>query len=113
MNQDPFADLQNIASDDVDEEPSVAVPNVLKHKPSTSSRNRKWEADQRRNGVVATYRGIPPELKAKIAKIARKHHVPVGEVARAFLEHALVAYKAGELELNAQFGTGKLTLYPE
>lgn len=110
MKQDPFAGLPGSM---VPEEPSEAVPEVLQHKPSTAKRDRDWEKQQRCSGTVATYRGIPKHLKNEIKRVAKKHHVPVGEVARAFLEHALLAYEQGELELQAEFGPGKLTLYPE
>lgn len=110
MKQDPFAGLTTTV---VPEEPTEAIPDVLQHKPSTAQRDRDWEKVQRKSGAVATYRGIPKHLQADIKRVATKHHVPVGEVARAFLEYAMVAYERGDLELQAEFGPGKLTLYPE
>lgn len=109
MKQDPFAGLPTAT---VPAEPTEAVPEVLDHRPSTAQRDRDWEKKQRKNGDVVTYRGVPKHLQHEIACIAAKHHVPVGEVARAFLEHALVAYEQDQLALNAHFGPGKLTLYP-
>jgi len=109
MKQDPFAGLPTAT---VSVEPTEAVPDVLEHRPSTAQRDRDWEKKQRKNGDVATYRGIPKHLQHEIVRIADKHHVPVGEVARAFLEYALVGYEQGTLTFTPQFGPGKLTLYP-
>jgi hypothetical protein len=104
---DPFADL------DVPEEPTEAIPEVLEHRPSRAKRNRDWERKKRRAGCVVTYRGVPQDVKARVKGVAHEHHVPIGEVARRFLEYALAAYDAGDLTLEAVFGPGKLTLYPE
>ena len=109
MKQDPFAGLPSTT---IPSEPTEGVPEVLEHRPSTAQRDRDWEKQQRKNGDVATYRGIPKHLQREIVRVADKHHVPVGEVARAFLEYALVGYEQEQLSLNAQFGPGKLTLYP-
>jgi len=108
MSKDPFAALDTLTA----AEPTTAIPDVLAHRPSTANRNRDWEKSRRRNGTVATYRGIPKDLKQAVKSAAEDHHVPVGEVARAFLEYALAAYQAGDLELHAEFGPGKLTLFP-
>ena len=64
-------------------------------------RNRDWEAEQRKRGVVATYRGIPPELQDRIKAVASELGVNIGDVARRLLEYALDAYDAGDLELRA------------
>jgi hypothetical protein len=109
VKQDPFAGLPNNL---IPSEPSEAVPEVLAHRPSTAKRDRDWEKQQRRGKGVVTYRGIPDHLQAEIRHVADKHRVPVGEVARAFLEYALLAHSQGNLELHAEFGPGKLTLYP-
>lgn len=109
MKQDPFAGLPGSM---IPEEPTDAVPEVLQHKPSVAKRDRDWEKTQRRSGGVVTYRGVPEHLQAEIKRIADKHRVPVGEVARAFLEYALVAYEREALTFHAEFGPGKLTLYP-
>lgn len=76
-------------------------------------RDRSWEAGQRKRGVVATYRGIPPELQERIKAVASEHQVNIGDVARRFLEYALEAYDAGELQLQAVSETPKRTLYPD
>jgi len=108
---DPFAGLELLV-EPVAPEPLEAIPDVLEHRPSQAKRDRSWERRQRKNGDVATYRGVPKHLQAEIKRVAVRHHVPVGEVARAFFEYALVAYERGDLELQATFGPGKLTLYP-
>lgn len=105
---DPFAALETTTP----LEPVDAVPEVLAHRPSTAKRDRGWEKKQRKCGDVATYRGIPKHLQDEIRRISDKRNVPVGEVARALLEYALVAYAKGDLTLDPQFGPGKLTLYP-
>lgn len=109
MKQDPFDGLPQTT---VPSEPTEAIPDVLEHRPSTAQRDRDWEKSQRKSGDVVTYRGVPKHLQREITQIAAKHHVPVGEVARALLEYALVGYAEGKLALNAHFGPGKLTLYP-
>jgi len=106
---DPFADL---TGSDVDPEPTTAIPAVLKHKPSSASRNRTWETAQRDTGRVVTYRGIPTETSTAIRDIADRLRVPVSEVARALLECGLREYQAGRLNLTPQF-TGKLSLFQQ
>jgi len=86
---------------------------VLARRPSRARRNRSWEARQRKAGVVVTYRGIPTELQKQLKQVAEEHSVPVGEVARRFLEYGLAAYEAGELTLRPVLVPGRLTLYPE
>jgi len=76
-------------------------------------RDRTWEAEQRKRGVVATYRGIPPELQDRIKAVAGEHQVKIGDVVRRFLEYALEAYDAGELALQAVPEPPKRTLYPD
>jgi hypothetical protein len=98
--RNPFDKLQG------GEEPAAYIPPAA----SKARRNREWE--KAHNYVVATYRGIPPELQAEIKKLAGQLGVPVGDVARAFLLHGLVAYRDGKLRLNARLKTGKLTLFP-
>jgi len=66
-----------------------------------AKRDRGWEAEQRKRGIVATYRGIPPELQDYIKTVASEHGLKVGDVARRFLEYAREAHDAGDLELQA------------
>jgi hypothetical protein len=116
MGRNPFDELLDEQEDSIPEEPVEAIPEVLKHKPSQAKRNRDWERKQRDRGVVATYRGIPSGLHETIKRVAKTLSVSVGDVARAFLEHGLAAYEAGDLELEPQFkitraGTN-FTLFP-
>ncbi len=101
VRRDPFGKLKA-----GDGEPAAHIPPAA----SKAKRNRQWE--RKHNQVVATYRGIPPELQAQIKKIADDLDVPVGDVARAFLQHALEAYQAGQLRVKPQLKTGKRTLFP-
>jgi len=84
---------------------------VLSHPPAR--RDRGWEKEQRARGVVVTYRGIPAELQARVKEIAKENGVPIGELARSFLEYALAAYESGDLELAPVEIVKKRTLYPE
>lgn len=77
------------------------------------SRKREWERDQRASGHVVTYRGIPRALQERIKEIAEAHRVKVGDVARRFLEHALDAFEAGELELTPGVVGRRYSLYPD
>ena len=86
---------------------------VLARRPSRAKRNREWERRARKERGVVTYRGIPPDLQKRLKRVAEEHSVPVGEVARRFLEHGLAAYEAGELVLRPVLVPGRLTLYPE
>lgn len=62
---------------------------------------------------VVTYRGIPPELHTRLKTAAEKTFgVPVGELARFCLEHALLAVAAGALPIEPQLTDGRRTLYP-
>lgn len=105
---DPFAALN---ASNVPVEPTEAIPQILRLRPSKAKRNRDWERTQYR----VTYRGISPELHAALKAIAVKLSVPVGDVARAFLEHGLEAYERGELALapRPRFSVhSNMTLYP-
>ncbi|MBN1484921.1 MAG: hypothetical protein JXA37_09380 [Chloroflexia bacterium] len=86
---------------------------VLARRPeSKPQRDRSWEARQRREKGVATYRGIPHDLQEEIKKVAQELHVTIGETARYFLEYALAAYRRGELEPETHDASKKQTLYP-
>jgi len=76
-------------------------------------RSRDWEGEQRKRRIVATYRGIPPELQDRIKHIAKTHQVNIGDVARRFLEYAAAAYEAGDLELESVVLSTKRTLFPD
>ncbi len=59
----------------------------------------KARRDQAWRSLVV-YRGIPAELRETVKQTAAQLHVPVGEVAAAFLQHALTAYQTGKLLLQ-------------
>ena len=79
---------------------------ALKHKPSTSRRNRDWE----RQNPPTCYRGIPAELHAAIVEIANDLAVPPGDVARKLMEYGLDAYRAGNISFQPVI-VGKRRLY--
>ena len=85
---------------------------VLARRPSRAKRNREWERRARKERGVVTYRGIPPDLQERLKEIAATYEVPVGDVARLFIEHGLRAYEAGELEIKPALVTGRFTLFP-
>jgi hypothetical protein len=103
-------------------------------------RTRQWDQDNQH--LLASYRGIPPWLQDAIKTVAghppkegvpiitingKDYEVPiglrgrkgetvklnVGEVARAFLEKALIDYLVGEYEPLPHPTVGKWTLFPE
>jgi len=61
-------------------------------------RDRSWDAEHK--DQVAHYRGIPPEVKREIINIAAELRVPVGQLARAFLEYGIEQYRSGALILE-------------
>ena len=75
-------------------------------------RDRSYEQDARARGIVVTYRGIPKELHEDLKRTAAGMGVPVGELARAFLEHSLADYESGTLSLAPAETVTKATLYP-
>lgn len=104
----PFAALVGTPAAAVPAEPVEAVPQVLRHRPSTAQRNRDWENRQDR----VTYRGIPPELNDELKALAEELSVPIGDVVRAFLEYGLAAHERGDLTLKPHLRIGKMTLFP-
>ena len=85
---------------------------VLARRPSRAKRNREWERQVREKQGVVTYRGIPPRLNESLKEIARDLGVPVGEVARAFLEYGLEACRKGDLVLKPEAVADKYSLFP-
>ena len=81
-------------SEQVSDEPVEA----LTRRPSREKRTRRWEKSHPR----VSYRGVPPELQAELKQVATALSVPVGQVARAFLEFGLAAYKCGDLVLEPE-----------
>ena len=106
-NQPFAAFLQGTAAASVPAEPTEALPKILQKRPSEAKRNRQWDAQH----PTKSYRGIPEEVDAALRDIAAELNVNKGEVARAFLEHALHAYRQGDLVLQPQFRTGRMTLF--
>ena len=90
------------------------VAAMLPPPPSKAKRNREWERAQRAGEFVQiTYRRIPRAVRDQITETAKAQRVTTDEVARAFLEYALRAYQAGDLELSPSLRTGRFTLFPE
>lgn len=83
---------------------------VLSERPR---RDRSWEAQQRKERGFVSYRGVPKELQEQLKALASELHVPVGDVARRFLEYGLEAYERGDLELHPVEIVRKSTLYPD
>ncbi|MFZ5902734.1 MAG: hypothetical protein ACOYZ8_04200 [Chloroflexota bacterium] len=79
---------------------------------SPRKRNRRWEKEHQHEKAV--YRGVDSKLALKVKSIAGKLSVPEGEVARALLEHSLIAYGRGELDLVSRPNPERMrmTLYP-
>jgi hypothetical protein len=73
-----------------------------------SSRKNKWSLN-----TPHTYHGVTSGIKDRMDAIAEHYHVPVGEVARFFLEHGLAAYDRGELTLEKTVVETRNSLYPE
>ena len=59
------------------------------------------------------YRGIHPQVKNEVKKIARAHYVPADDVALAFFHASIQALRDGALELEPQPIAGRMTLFPE
>ena len=112
---DPFAGLAQtlqLPGSTVPAEPTEAIPQILQRRPSKAKRNRRWELQNK----VTGYRGIPPELNKALKDIAAELSVSVSDVARAFLEYGLGAYKRRELVLapRPRFSAHRnMTLYPQ
>lgn len=85
---------------------------VLARRPSQAKRNREWERSQREKANVVSYRGVPVSLSQQITKIAGELGVPVGDVARSFLEYGLQGYRSGDLKLEPSLAVGRFTLHP-
>lgn len=99
--RNPFEKLQGEG-----EEPAAYIPPAA----SRAKRNREWE--ERTNPTVVSYRGIPASVQIQVRTLAQELGVPVGEMARALLEHGLAAYQAGQLPLEPRARSGKFTLFP-
>lgn len=86
------------------------VEDVLRRRPSRAKRRRRWEEEQR--AQMVTYRGIPPELREGLKRVAAELGITVSEVARLFLEYGLEAYQTGALEIELATVETKKTAFP-
>ncbi len=79
---------------------------------SPRKRNRRWEKEHQHEKAV--YRGVDSKLALKVKSIAGELSVPEGEVARALLEHSLIAYGRGDLDLLPRPNPERMrmTLFP-
>lgn len=72
-------------------------------------RDRSWDAAH--SAEVATYR-IGETAKLAISDISQEVGVSTSDIARAFIEHGITAYKKGILKLSP-LPVGKKTLFPK
>ena len=86
---------------------------ALVRRPSKARRNNKWERLHRQRKGFVSYRGIPDSVHERLKEIANDLGVPVGEVARKFLEYGLEACKRGELVLQPKPVDGKYSLFSD
>jgi len=76
-------------------------------------RDRAWEQRQRDKRGFVSYRGVPRELQKQLKALAADLGVPVGDVARRFLEYGLQAYEQGDLKLDPVMRRHRFALYPD
>lgn len=92
---------------------------ALARRPRQYKKGRGWERAARQQRGQVTYRDIPTTLNDALKGIAVYHHLPVGEIARLFLEYGLTSYRAGRLqvpELTTVYGVGtavRVTIFPD
>lgn len=90
---------------------SASLLNMMPVAVERQGRNRDWERERRANTV--SYRGIPPEVQTGIKEIATQLDVSSEEVARAFLEFGLMAFRNGEIQIQPHPKGRLMTLFPE
>jgi hypothetical protein len=83
---------------------------VLDTLPMAQARKRTRNWERRNRGV--TYRGVQRELLIQLQEVAGGLNVLTDDVARAFLEYGLSAYRDGKLILNPRPRGIRMTLYP-
>jgi len=93
-------------SDQIEEEP-------IEFLTKPPRRDRTWEEKQRKTRGFVSYRGIPKELQEELKAVATDLGVPVGDIARRFIEFGLQAYQSGALELEPQLVKKRYSLYPD
>lgn len=91
--------------------PSSALLNMMPIAEERQRRSRDWERSRRENAV--SYRGIPPEIQTGIKTVAAEIEVNAEEVARAFLEFGLNAFRNGEIQIQPHPKGRLMTLFPE
>ena len=82
--------------------------------PVTDEQRAKAERKRKQKEELVSYRGIPKTLQTDLKDIADELHVPIGQVARRFLEYGRDAYRRGDLtpEARAKVDAVSFTLYP-
>jgi hypothetical protein len=123
MRRNAFASLQEPSLDQtrstLAEDPS-ATPETQSPKPGRpldfiptavprKRRDRTWEKTHQ--DQVATYRGIPPEVREGLICLAGMLNVSLDEVARAFLEYGIAKYQNGAIHLNPYPKAQRMTLF--
>jgi len=123
MRRNAFASLQEPSMDQTRstqaEDPS-ANPDTQSPKPGRpldfiptavprKRRDRTWEKTHQ--DQVATYRGIPPEVREGLISLAGMLNVSMDEVARAFLEYSIAKYQNGAIHLNTYPKAQRMTLF--
>jgi hypothetical protein len=73
-------------------------------KPARKGKASQTPAKEKAWRCQVAYRDIPDEIKTILRQLHQQHSVPLGEVATAFLGHALDAYQSGRLVLFPQPG---------
>ncbi|MBT3313039.1 MAG: hypothetical protein HN390_00355 [Anaerolineae bacterium] len=107
--RNPFGDVP------ANESAPATPPDIYDSLPVAEPRQRKrdWERAHQNEKVV--YRGVDPQAALQVRQLAEELNVPVGEVARALLEHGLIAYSRGDLNLAPRLNPERLrmTLFPK
>jgi len=86
---------------------------VLARRPSRAKRDNKWERLHRQRKGFVSYRGIPDHVHERLKEIANDLGVPIGEVARAFLEYGIKACEKGDLVLKPRSVNDRYSLFSE
>lgn len=87
----------------------IGDPERLEEAKREQGRSRDWEKQNK----PKHYRGVPADLRQQVKEIAEMLDVPVDEVARAFIEYALMCLKRGTLVLSGMPNQrrARMTLY--
>ncbi len=104
-NQTPAASSPVLSSS------SSSLLNMMPVAEERQPRSRDWERSKRENAV--SYRGVPPEVQTGIKTVAAELEVNAEEVARAFLEFSLNAFRNEEIQIQPHPKGRLMTLFPE